>query len=134
MFPCPLDWKQDPGSAVLLICECPHWDSHTATGQRPHQRIKGDPTVWRQLFRCGLPHPLLLSHPLLPPYHPAPRPPPCKLPCRSAASPSLHHGLADKQGFCFLFALQLMFLACSTLLLNVLCLLYCRLFVSSSVL
>ena len=108
----------------MLICQCPHRDSHTASGQRPHQRMRVDPTVCRQLFRCGLPQSSSYSTPITP----CPAPPGCntQVPCRSVAR-SVHHGVTDKQGFCFLFALQLMFLACSTLPLNVLCLLYCLL-------
>ena len=84
--------------------------------------MRVDPTVCRQLFRCGLPQSSSFSTPITP----CPAPPGCntQVPCRSVAR-SVHHGVTDKQGFCFLFALQLMFLACSTLPLNVLCLLYC---------
>ena len=84
--------------------------------------MRVDPTVCRQLFRCGLPQSSSYSTPITP----CPAPPGCntQVPCRSVAR-SVHHGVTDKQGFCFLFALQLMFLACSTLPLNVLCLLYC---------
>ena len=77
---------------VSLICVClSHRSSlqrsHNATGQRTHQRLKGDPTMSRQLFRWGLPH---LSRPLLlvphptpvwegpPPYYPPSPPPSCK--------------------------------------------------------
>ena len=41
---------------VSQICVClshksSHQWSHNATGQRTHQRLKGDPTMSRQLFR-----------------------------------------------------------------------------------
>ena len=104
---------------VSQICVClshrsSHQRSHNATGQRTHQRLKGDPTMSRQLFRWGLPHlPILLlvPRPTLRPITLLPRPQVVRLKC-SSPSVDEHHRPADRQTKCciMLFALLSMFL------------------------